>query len=135
MTATVPVRPGKSAKPAVAVVIVSAAVDALLVLVFVVIGRASHRENLLGTLTTLWPFLVGLTAGWLVARAWRSPRRIVVTGLIVWAVTVILGMVLRVVSAQGIEPSFVIVASVVLAVFLLGWRAGSVLVVKVLSGT
>lgn len=109
-------------------------------LVFVLIGRASHNEAspgriVLGTLTTFWPFLVGLAVGWVGARAWRSPRRIVFTGLIVWAGTLIVGMLLRVVSGQGIQVSFVIVAAIVLAAFLLGWRAVSLLVLRMTRGT
>ena len=98
-------------------------VDLILVIVFVLIGRSSHDENpVAGAFVTLWPFAVGLIAGWLGARAWRAPTRIVPTGLVVWATTVIVGMLLRIASGQGVQLSFVIVASVVLAVFLLGWR-------------
>ena len=99
-------------------------IDAVLVLVFVLIGRASHDENpVLGALVTFWPFAVGLVVGWLVARAWRAPLAVVRTGLPVWAVTVVVGMLLRVVSGQGVQPSFVVVTAVVLAAFLVGWRA------------
>jgi FlaA1/EpsC-like NDP-sugar epimerase len=98
-------------------------IDLVLIIVFVLIGRSSHDENpVAGALVTLWPFAVGLVAGWLGARAWRTPTRIVPTGLVVWASTVIVGMLLRIASGQGVQLSFVIVASVVLAVFLLGWR-------------
>jgi hypothetical protein len=116
------------------VVILSGIVDVLLVLAFVLIGRASHGEDLLGTFVTLWPFLAGLVLGWLAARAWRSPRRIVWTSLVIWLVTVAAGMLLRVVSGQGIAVSFVIVALVVLGLFLVGWRALSILVVRLLKG-
>ena len=44
-------------------VIVAAVVDAALVLVFALVGRASHGEGLLGILTTWWPFLGGLAIG------------------------------------------------------------------------
>ena len=47
----------------------------------------------------------------------------------------IVGMLLRVVSGQGIQVSFVIVAAVVLAAFLLGWRAVSILVLKMARST
>ncbi|AND17246.1 DUF3054 domain-containing protein [Rathayibacter tritici] len=101
------------------------ALDAVLVLVFVLIGRRSHEEGsaLLGLLGTLWPFLVALLAAWAVSRSWRAPDRIVPTGLVVWAVTVAGGMLLRIASGQGVQWSFVIVTAVVLAVFLLGRRA------------
>ena len=105
--------------------------DAVLVLVFVLIGRASHDEDpVLGALTTYWPFLVALGAGWIASLGWRAPLSIVRTGLPVWAITVALGMVLRVVADQGVQLSFVIVTSIVLAVFLLGWRAIAALVLR-----
>ena len=98
-------------------------VDALLVLVFVLIGRASHDENpVLGALITYWPFFVALVIGWILARAWKSPFAVLRSGVPIWVTTVVIGMVLRVLSGQGVQFSFVIVTSVVLGVFLLGWR-------------
>ena len=98
-------------------------VDLVLVLVFVLIGRGSHDEDPIGgALGTLWPFAIGLVVGWLVARAWKSPLRIAPTGLILWISTVVIGMLLRLASDQGVQLSFVIVTSVVLGVFLLEWR-------------
>ena len=103
--------------------------DAALVLVFVLIGRASHDENpVLGALVTLWPFLVGLLFGWLVSRAWHAPIAVVRTGIPVWASTVIVGMLLRWASGQGVQVSFIIVTCIVLAFFLLGWRLVAALV-------
>ncbi|SDO61747.1 Protein of unknown function [Microbacterium sp. ru370.1] len=101
--------------------------DAVLVIVFAAIGRATHDGDVLGSFgsglaTTAWPFLVALLIGWLVSRAWRRPLAVVRTGLPVWAVTVVLGMVLRAVSGQGVAVAFVIVAAITLALFLLGWR-------------
>jgi hypothetical protein len=92
------------------------------VLVFVLIGRATHENALLGALVTLWPFLTGLGVGWVAARGWRAPRAIGRTGVPVWVSTVVIGMLLRVASDQGVQPSFVIVATLVLGAFLLGWR-------------
>jgi len=111
---------------------VAQAFDVILVLVFVLIGRVSHKEDLsiLGILTTLWPFLVGLIVGHIVMRAWRAPFRIVWTGIGIWIATVVVGMLLRLVSAQGAALSFVVVATVVLGIFLLGWRAIALLVTR-----
>ncbi|MGO8895499.1 MAG: DUF3054 domain-containing protein, partial [Streptosporangiaceae bacterium] len=49
--------------------------DCCCVLLFVIIGRASHTkgESLAGIASTAWPFLAGLAGGWLAARAWRRP--------------------------------------------------------------
>ena len=54
----------------------AAVLDAACVLLFVLVGRRSHEEAsaLAGVARTAWPFLGGLAAGWLVARAWRAPR-------------------------------------------------------------
>lgn len=54
--------------------------------------------------------------------AWR-PTALAPTGVIVWLCTIVVGMVLRKVSSAGVAASFVVVASAVTAVLLLGWRA------------
>ncbi|WP_435526210.1 DUF3054 domain-containing protein [Microbacterium elymi] len=68
--------------------------DIVLVVVFAVIGRASHSEDVLpiGILTTAWPFLLGLVIGWGVTLAWRAPTAPVRTGIPVWLITVAIGM-------------------------------------------
>ena len=105
-------------------VLLALAADVVLVVVFAAIGRASHHEAVLPwLLETAWPFLAGLALGWLISLAWRAPLAPVRTGLPVWALTVAAGMVLRAVSGQGVVLAFVIVASIVLLVFLVGWRA------------
>lgn len=98
--------------------------DACAVLVFVVIGRASHHESggLAGLASTLWPFLTGLAAGELITRSWRRPVALAPTGIGVWLSTVALGMVLRVVAGQGTAIAFILVALAFLGLFLLGWR-------------
>ncbi|CAH0157570.1 DUF3054 domain-containing protein [Microbacterium foliorum] len=100
--------------------------DAVLVLVFAVIGRASHQEDPGGFLLTAWPFLVALLLGHLVAALLPArPRRpwSLAWGAVAWAVTVVGGLLLRVVSGDTAQIAFIIVATLVLAVFLLGWRA------------
>lgn len=115
-------------------VIIAAAIDVVVVLVFALVGRASHNENAAGLFETAWPFLVGLAAGWLIVRAWRHPRRIVWTGLGIWAVTVTGGMLLRVASGQGTAFAFVLVATATLAVLLIGWRVLATLLSRRTNG-
>lgn len=106
-------------------------VDAVLVLIFAVIGRASHDEDPAGFLLTAWPFLVALLVGHLLAALLPGrPRRpwSVLWGTVVWIVTVAGGMLLRVVSGDTAEVPFIIVATLVLGVFLVGWRAVTALV-------
>jgi hypothetical protein len=102
----------------------SLAVDIACILIFCAIGRRSHAEGitLAGVAQTAWPFLSGTAAGWLLARGWRAPTAIVPTGVTVWVSTVVVGMLLRKASSLGVAVSFVIVASVVTALLLLGWR-------------
>ncbi|WP_309104348.1 DUF3054 domain-containing protein [Microbacterium sp.] len=102
--------------------------DALLVLVFAAIGRASHQEDPAGFLLTAWPFLVALLIGHaLAALLGGRPRRpwSVRWGAIVWIATVAAGMLLRVVSGDTAQLPFIIVATLTLGVFLVGWRTAA----------
>ncbi|MDF2827974.1 MAG: putative conserved transrane protein [Mycobacterium sp.] len=106
--------------------------DAVCVVVFCTIGRRSHAEGLsiAGVAETAWPFLTGTALGWLVIRGWRRPTSLMPTGLAVWLATVAVGMALRKVSGQGTAVSFVVVASLVTAALLLGWRGVAAVLVR-----
>jgi DUF3054 family protein len=103
---------------------VAVVLDVCCVLIFVIIGRATHTkgESLAGTASTSWPFLCGLGVGWVASRAWRRPLTLRPAGLVIWLCTVALGMILRVVSGQGTTIGFIMVALAFLGLFLLGWR-------------
>ena len=103
---------------------IAVVLDVCCVLIFVIIGRASHTkgESLAGIASTSWPFLCGLGAGWAGSRAWRRPLALRPAGLTIWLCTVVVGMVLRVVSGQGTAVAFIGVALAFLGLFLLGWR-------------
>ncbi len=103
---------------------IAGAIDAGLVTAFVAIGRRNHDEDpgMIGLLSTAAPFLVGLVVGWVVAKAWEDPLQ-VRTGLIVWPVTVAVGMILRRLAGDSTAFSFVVVATVFLGATLVGWRA------------
>ena len=104
---------------------VAAAADVAVLLVFVAIGRRTHHSGSdgAGFLRVLWPFAVGLVAGWLVTGLASAPlawRRSVPA----WLVTVALGMALRVgVDGHAFKLSFTIVAFVFVGAGMLGWRA------------
>ncbi|MDE9367433.1 DUF3054 domain-containing protein [Luteipulveratus sp. YIM 133132] len=107
-------------------VVTALVLDVLLVLLFAAIGRASHDEGnvVLGVLGTAWPFLVGTAVGWaVVTLTGRRPPLDVGRGIPVWVCAVAVGMLLRRLVGDGTALSFVIVATIVLGVFLLGWRA------------
>ena len=102
-------------------------VDVVAIVVFAILGRSSHAEanTLLGVLGTAWPFLAGAVVGHGLCRsagALRGDPTGRRPGAVVWAATVVVGMLLRVASGDTAAWSFILVASIVLAVFLLGWR-------------
>jgi hypothetical protein len=105
----------------------AALADIVGVLMFCAVGRRSHAEGLTaaGVADTAWPFLVGTVVGWLLVRAWRKPTAVAPTGLTVWLCTVTVGMLLRKATSAGVAVSFIVVASVSLAVLLLGWRVAA----------
>jgi uncharacterized membrane protein YbjE (DUF340 family) len=103
---------------------VAIALDIAVVVLFVAIGRRNHDEGSgVGEVIRIaTPFLVGLAAGWIVARAWRRPFD-VAAGVAIWIVMIVLGMVLRnTLFDRGTAFSFIVVASVFTGVLLLGWR-------------
>lgn len=104
--------------------VVAAGADLAWLTGFVLLGRSSHTEgqSITGVARTLWPFLAGLVLGWIVARAWRQPARVVPVGVVVWSVSVAVAMILRAVSGQGVAPAFVGVAFTFVGLGLLGWR-------------
>lgn len=118
---------------------VIAVTDVVFVLLFVLIGRINHDEALspAGFAGTAWPFLLALAVGWAftyVLAAIRghepgrahtfAPGRVFPAGVIIWIATVAVGMTARgLLTDKGVEVSFVIVATIALGLFLLGWRA------------
>ncbi|WP_370647808.1 DUF3054 domain-containing protein [Leucobacter aridicollis] len=124
------------ARPASAAMVAGAfALDAILIVVFAAIGRESHAREatLFGPLETAWPFLAGLTISWLLAAAWRRPAAILRTGLPIWIGTVALGMLFRALTGQGTALPFVIVATLTVSAFLLGWRLIALLISRARS--
>jgi hypothetical protein len=97
-------------------------VDVAALVLFVVIGRASHHdgETFDGFVSTVWPFATGVAAGWLATakRSAASPA----TGAVVCIATVTIGMMLRVVAGQGTAAAFVGVALGFLGAAMVGGR-------------
>jgi hypothetical protein len=106
--------------------------DLLGILAFVASLRETQRD-LPGLTQTAWPFLAALVVAWLSIRAWRAPVRVAWTGVLVWAITAALGMVLRAIFQEPMEATQLFVSSVALGVFVVGWRA-SVWTVRALFG-
>ena len=100
-----------------------ALLDALVILAFAALGRASHSEGFGGTIAVAAPFLIAAGVGWLVQRqrwSWALSRSF---AAVVWAVTLALGMLLRhTVFDRGTAIDFIIVAALFLLLLLGGWR-------------
>jgi hypothetical protein len=122
--------PYRNSSPAL--ISLAAGLDAGLLLLFIVIGRANHGgEGLTGVLGAWWPFQTGLLVAWLVMRAWRTPAQLIWTGVGVWLITVTVALLLRILTGQGVQTSFVIVTVAVVGGFFLGWRVIALLVGRI----
>ncbi len=102
----------------------AAGLDTFAVVLFVAIGRREHERDsaIAGLIETAAPFLIALALAWLVLRVWKRPTEWR-TGVGVWAIVVVAGMLLRnLVFDDGTATAFVIVATLFLALFIVGWR-------------
>lgn len=102
----------------------AAGLDTFVVVLFVAIGRREHEQDsaIAGLIETAAPFLIALALAWLVLRVWKRPTEWR-TGVGVWAIVVVAGMLLRnLVFDDGTATAFVIVATLFLALFIVGWR-------------
>jgi peptidoglycan/LPS O-acetylase OafA/YrhL len=98
--------------------------DVVCVVIFVIVGRRNHDEttDAVGTLRTTAPFLIALLGAWVGSKAWRAPRALS-TGVVLWIVTAGVGLgIRRFVFGDGIATPFVIVATLVLGLLLVGTR-------------
>ncbi|MEV8337293.1 DUF3054 domain-containing protein [Leucobacter sp. NPDC077196] len=128
-------RQRRTLAPAPRTVALAVVADAALVTLFAGIGRSSHDRttSVSGLLETAWPFIAGLGIAWLAIRAFRRPLSIMRSGLPLWIGAVAIGMLLRAATGAGTAVSFVVVTAVTLGVFLIGWRAIAVLVIRLRS--
>ncbi|NBR99854.1 MAG: DUF3054 domain-containing protein [Actinobacteria bacterium] len=100
------------------------ALDIFSVLLFVAVGRRNHNESagVSGVVEVALPFLIALICGWLVTRAWQKPYA-TKNGVVIWLITVVLGLLLRnLIFNRGTATPFIIVATLVLGVLLVGRR-------------
>ncbi len=98
--------------------------DALVVIVFATVGRASHDQStsLAGIWHTAWPFALGTAIALGITAATKADPRTLAVGVRVWLWTLVLGMVARRALGDGTAATFIVVATIVLAALFLGWR-------------
>jgi len=104
--------------------VLALAVDLVLVVAFVLIGHFQHYRSFDpgAILTTAWPFLAALALGWLLTRVWQKPLSPLTTGTGIWAITVLVGLALRAIGGVSVAEPFLIVATGLNFVTLVGWR-------------
>ena len=93
-------------------------------LLFVTVGRRNHNESagISGVVEVALPFLIALGCSWVVSRAWQKPDA-TKNGVVIWLITVMLGLLFRnLIFDRGTATPFIIVATVVLGVLLVGRR-------------
>jgi len=106
------------------------AADVASILAFALLARVAHNSpelplNFVGWLDTAWPFVTGIILGWILnlAAKWK-PEQVAPGGVAVWLVTVVTGLgIWGIRHAAFPHWSFIVVASSMSALFLLGWRA------------
>ena len=98
--------------------------DIILVIAFAAVGFYTHAQVLTvdGVVQTSWPFLVGLGCAWILSAAWTAPLAPMRTGVAIWSTTILLGMIVRFAVGAGIAVPFIIVASALNFLTLVGWR-------------
>lgn len=111
------------------------AIDLLLIVIFALLGRREHEHGLSlgGILWTALPFLIGYVIVTLASRPWKTINNLWPTGLLIWIGTVALGIALRLAFNDTAAVAFIIVATLVLGLFLLGRRLVTGLVAKRLA--
>lgn len=98
------------------------ALDLFLVLVFAVIGRISHGLSLAGIFATAWPFLIAALLAWVVLQAVNWSGLDLRSGLLVWLVTLCVGIGLRLAAGHSAAVAFVVISALFLGGVLCGWR-------------
>ena len=105
-------------------------VDIIAISVFALLARIAHQTdtmplNVAGWLSTWWPFLLGVLVSWGLFVALKlDGHRVFPAGILGWVVTVAVGLGIWS-FRNGAVPhwSFVLVATVMSGLLMLGWRA------------
>ncbi|MCT1492132.1 DUF3054 domain-containing protein [Corynebacterium sanguinis] len=96
------------------------AADFVAIAAFALLARAAHQSeemkfNFAGWLETFLPFAVGVALAWLITRENR--------GWLIWLITLVVGLIIWGFYRDKLPHwSFVIVASSMSALLMLGWR-------------
>lgn len=105
-------------------------IDVIAIALFALFARIAHQTeemplNAMGWLSTWWPFLLGVGASWLAIIGLKlDGHRVFPAGLLTWVVTVVVGLVIWGIRNAAVPHwSFILVATIMSGLLLLGWRA------------
>lgn len=104
------------------------AADYVAIAAFALLARIAHQTeemplNFFGWLETFLPFAVGLGLAWLATRKDK--------GWLIWLITIVVGLIIWGFYRHKLPHySFVIVASSMSALLMLGWRGAAKLILK-----
>lgn len=103
--------------------------DVVAIAAFALFARIAHQTedmplNFAGWLSTLWPFLLGVALSWVVIAAAKwDGARLVPAGVSAWLITVVVGLgIWTVRNGEFPHWSFILVATIMSALLMLGWR-------------
>lgn len=104
-------------------------VDLVAIALFALLARLAHQSEdmpftFMGWLSTLWPFVGGVIVAWAVLLAAKlDGTRVAPGGIVAWLVVVAVGLAIwGVRNAAFPHWSFILVASVMSGLLMLGWR-------------
>lgn len=113
------------------------ALDFLAIAIFALLARLAHQSddmpfNFAGWASTVWPFAIGVALGWVIVEFGLRSKNSTADGTntnttghspLIWLITVVTGLVIWGIRNQALPHwSFVIVACVMSALLMLGWR-------------
>lgn len=103
--------------------------DVVAIAAFALFARIAHQTedmplNFAGWLSTLWPFLLGVALSWVIIAATKwDGARLVPAGVSAWLITVVVGLgIWTVRNGEFPHWSFILVATIMSALLMLGWR-------------
>lgn len=98
--------------------------DIAWIVLFALLGRRSHgtETGLIAVASTAGPFLAGYAVALAITRLRNAPAALG-RGAVAVGITLVVGMAIRTVLYGRLpDPAFIVVATLVLAVGMLGWR-------------
>lgn len=126
---TAPHNASAPATPAPTSSALAPALDLLALLIFALLARLAHDDgsgfSVLRWLDTAWPFMLGAAIVWgiLLATGARATGRALRTGVFVWLGSLVVGLGIWAIRNAAIPHwSFILVATLMSALLLFGWR-------------